>query len=966
MRFQYIVSLILFKMKIICAYINVNTMSFRSKLVQHKATFSSSHEEPRGINNPSLESELESLLSVSINAGLAARHVEDDDELKARKRDADEALCEAVWERIDMESQGGSNISNWWPAITDDFAGVLLEAYIKRCQCSLKRVPIALVAAAAASAAMVGEVELAFFRLEAILVRSKDGWTPQRLGSRLRSKVITALCEAPGRTEACLELALVLLDPDSTKNGIGSNAWLSQRARRSVLDAMLRQARADEKMRNLRDDEATLLGSGGLETTNLPRITSSDDKRRLTDILPNDELDLIFVPIKSSTRLSQAEALARGAVRGRSKREVLARVAALAYHAERRPARSLDAVSKALGRASDGCAPATAAADVLRAVLREALIQGDSEAVESLLEELALRQRARSSDNDDIDQSATEQYDMATLDIVLWAAAEDGDALGAARVLEARRRGGGGVSGKQDQALALALRACVSALAAGRMQLDEVFYNLGVDNLNQILNSPSRLVRLAGVQLAAVTMDQDEDGFFERATNRDGSRATLAALRALEIFAMELDTTQVSFKTQRASRRAAQLLREYYYYISKLPPAVVCDTAMRIFAVEGATNLAIELYKSRPASDANARYGLLRALSLAPDAIEAPLNQNDENLGPWSQLALAVAAARSGDPGPAINTWRRLEEEQSSIRPAARAALLASLVSHPCCVAAGARLLDQLEKQKELPKAQALRSSINNGGLLGQDDERLLEQFLNEEPRNQEDEGQRVRAALAKRLGNARNWAAAGRKSVVIPGAEQMVVGETAYARLASAMVRSREAKNAREAVVLLSRYGVRVDLARIYLDDAAPRKGRLYKALFGSAASQRDATNTQAEIWYDARADRTSAPLNRGRDRKQTRETVVATATGLSSVDSTSYVSEASNGGRSRHVAPSIRRAVRQVSSTAKPPASKILARLPLHTSASSSSAAHFPTITLAARFDDEDVTSSATSSSS
>ena len=969
--------------------------------------FSQKNDRMRPVNLvTNLAEEVASLIEARGTAGLEAKHLKSiaaDDAKGAQERaqSLDLELAELVWLNVDAQSQGGDNLTTSWYAQNVDFGGRILDKYCEVNRCSHRKAPTALVAAAAATAAFAGDDQLAASRLLcAVTAKASGEPKPQRLGSSMRSKLVAAFCAAPGgREDAFLDLAVLgLLDLED--NGmIGANAWLSQRGRRSVLDAFVRRARTQSRRRLKDDDETALLSSvqrPAIPCTNAPTrigFAFDDDEldsfeglvdpesRRLSDMLPPDEEPSLseFAGKRLNTYrklVVAAENLARGAPRGRGKREALARVAALAYHAaQAHQLSALAAVRAALKRASDGeHAQSSAAAAVLRAVLREALGQGDAASVSKLLDELNRREAARSIKEHHIGFTTTvedddDAYDSATLDVVLAAAADDGDAQGAALAFAARsaKQDSSTTTGtgygdptmtikwmtmnettaKHDRALGLAIRACVLDVAAGGQVGDvtaPLFSKLGtsyIEALAEVETSRSRDVRLARIELlaAAHLAAKDADAVWrlvDAGRGRDGPRALKAALSACEAVAGAQDPDTIpnddaSSQEQQqpgffAARVAYHLVRKFFSPppndndngnddgdTNPLLSASITDAVMRVFAAAGATRLAFDVARGRP-DDKNARYGALRccALSARPDAVGNLLNHLDittqqpveefslgsgdrsarrkERNGPWTRLAVVVAHARAGNPDPAVAEWRRLNADftdNSWIIKKAVSAVVAALVSHPRGAKPAARLVESIA----LKGLDAISDGDEMTSQRGDDTAFFAAAFGVKPPEKKkkkrkdeasyDDDGRRVRSALARRIGNARNWAALSRSK----GPQVTTVSETTYARLAAALIRSREARDAADSLRLLARYGVVFEPSlQSYLDIVEPRQpgSGLYKALFGTSRRRRSdpSYSAQAERWYDSRPDRARPQLDPKRDRKHARDVVAAQAT--------------------------------------------------------------------------------------
>ena len=208
-----------------------------------------------------------------------------------------------------------------------------------------------------------------------------------------------------------LEIALSLLDEGS------ANGWLSAGARRALGLQLVQAARRFQANAAAGDDEACLLG----RAVAAPLAPTGSDEG--CDLLARDLHGDVVTP---ATALAWAELVADGAPRGRSTRDALCAVAAIAYHVERDERRALDAVRGALrrGAGSRGSSVEESAPAVLRGVLREALGRGDSDAAEKIIGELERRGEAGGQ--------------AAALDVLLDACAEAGDVNGALDALRKR------------------------------------------------------------------------------------------------------------------------------------------------------------------------------------------------------------------------------------------------------------------------------------------------------------------------------------------------------------------------------------------------------------------------------------------------------------------------------------------------------------------------------------------------
>lgn len=767
----------------------------------------------------------------------------------------DGEIAQIAWACVDAQLRGAEDGVHDTLSARDDCAGFVLEAYCSKSGCSTRRAPPSLVAAAVASAALVGEIRLVDRRLEAVDVELLDDAD--------RSRLVSALCKPstlgrPYRKESLLRRAMSMVDDEK------SWQWLTSAARKDFLDATIANARDSAKSRRLDDDEATLLSYGG-------------EYRALSDMLPPYE-DFC---VDETESLDRAERLARDAPRGRARRDALARVAALAYLCDDN-ARSLDGVKQALRRATldkdfDEKKSTTLAAPVLRAVLREALGRGDKDSAEDLLDELAKRDEWNQNHRDH----------NATLDVVVEACAADGDYQGAYEAWKAmseRKRS------SMSRPAALVLKACLPAVAASGKDgntanaiVEEVLIAVNAEQWRRDLRLAHASIRAARALASSTdrpppltTLFDGEPGpsSFVLAAVLEGCEAVAKARDAIETFG---DTTRPPTRDDwKCSIAAFDAVSAFYR--DRQPAPYIVQSLMRIFAVEGAADLAASLAASRP-NDLDARYGALRCCALAatpenvndlldvldndsPNTLRSLSDGDAVSQRPFSRVAIAVALGRAGDPEDAERAWKLIRDEglfekdplggADALRKA-RSAVVASLVSHPRGALLAAKLVEDFTRDDAYEDVELLR--VRRFGAGRYDDDR------------------RVRAALAKRLGNARNWADAATAS---SGGQAVVrkVGETTYARLASALVRCREARDAKEAVVLLTSYGIKVESnVQSYLDESEPRKRgtELYKALFGGQEPPKD-----AEKWYDSRAERAPPPVDLKRNRENARKFVV------------------------------------------------------------------------------------------
>lgn len=875
--------------------------------VAHNSLFSDDALTDKRSTSP-LADEAAQLVEKRRNVGLEAKYVKGAN-VTSRIAELDAAIAELAWTCV--ERQQTSNLTDDAFVGVDDCAGVVLDAYLSQCGCSMRRAPVSLVAAAAASAALVGETDVARRRLATAVESAKTKRaSPQRLGSATRSRLVAALSDAQHRRDAALSMALKLLDYHIVDGYgvLGQNAWLSPRARKSLLDAMVAYVRRSSKSRRLDDDETALLSYSTpppvlmipAEYKKIKRKPATKpascrvdpEARRLADMLPCDEAAPRLVTGRDAYRLlDAAERLAVGAQRGRAKRDAFSRVAAIAYHTDEREEHlsmmeARDALRRAAGD-DDGAGEQTLAAPVLRALLREAMGRGDVDAAQELLAELAEREALRArkraqeglvdpvvddpSDNEETTFGTQKKkkirFDKATLDVVLESCSEDGDAAGAAFVLGLRRRAAGALN---DRATALAIQACVPDAAFGGEGADKA---MGYAQAALEKSSGSLPVGLAWVTLGtARLLSSDDDDVAPQIWDElvaplvesgAGSRALVAALEGCEAAAVardavqNMDDTMAAPPTRRvASEVAFELVSRFYG--ERRPVARVLDAAMRVFATQGATKLAGALARQRP-EDENARYGALRCCSLAarPEAVTTLLAQYDDVEGPWSRLAIAIALARAGDVETAVEKYDQLVVEgafdgddarypRGEIAAKARSAMVAALVRHATGILAAASLLQSFD---------------------GDD----------------EDDDNRVCAALATRLGNARNWAnALAEADTGAPKGPCRRVGESVYARLAGALVRSREARDVREAIVILTRCGIRLPRdVQDYIVEGAPRSRDLKRAMWGRTNADNEPLFTsEAERWYDSRVERRPPPLDGRRDRRAARRVAVQAAT--------------------------------------------------------------------------------------
>lgn len=854
-----------------------------------------------------LADEAAQLIEKRRNLGIEAKYVKGAN-VTSRVAELDAAISELAWTCV--ERQQTSNLTGDAFVGVDDCAGVVLDAYLSQCGCSMRRAPMSLVAAAAASAALVGESEVARRRLATAVESAKTKKaSPQRLGSATRSRLVAALSDAHHRQDAALSMALKLLDYHVADGYgvLGPNAWLSPRARKALLDAMVNYVRRSSKSRRLDDDETALLSYSTpppvllipAEFKKIKRKPATKpascrvdpEARRLADMLPCDEAAPRLVTGRDAYRLlDAAESLAVGAQRGRAKRDAFSRVAAIAYHTEEREEHlsmmeARDALRRAAGEDEHEGEP-TIAAPVLRALLREAMGRGDVDAAQELLAELAdreaLRARKRAEEGlvDPVVEDSAEEpsgfgvvrkkkirFDKATLDVVLEACSEDGDAAGAAFVLALRRKASGA---SNDRASALAVKACVPDAAFGGEEAEKAM-SLAQEALKK--SGGSIPVGLAWVTLGTARLVSSDDldaapRIWDELVaplveSGAGSRALVAALEGCEAAAVardavqNMDDTMAAAPTQRvASEVAFELVSRFYG--ERRPVARVLDAAMRVFATQGATKLAGSLARQRP-EDENARYGALRCCSLAarPEAVTTLLAQYDDVEGPWSRLAIAIALGRAGDVETAVEQYNQLVVEgafdgddarypRGWIAAKARSAMVAALVRHATGVLAAASLLQTFDADDE-------------------------------------DDNNRVIAALATRLGNARNWAnALAEAESGAPKGPCRRVSESVYARLAGALVRSREARDVREAIVILTRCGVRMPAdVHDYIVKGVPRSRDLKRAMWGRTNADNEPSFTrEAEQWYDSRVERRPPPLDGRRDRRAARRVAVEAAT--------------------------------------------------------------------------------------
>ena len=702
------------------------------------------------------------------------------------------------------------------------------------------RPPRQLAAAAAVGCAVGGDVA-ACARLLADHALA-GGKRAASLGTAARSRLVEALCAAPTREDAALAEAADLLDGDGDR-------WLSPAARRSLNRALVRSARRAASAAAAEDDEASLLSCGRDDVAAL-HAGAANDGDAAADLLPRHD------GTRRVDALAVAEAAARGAPRGKPRRDSLAAVAACAYHAARRRSVALAATKAALRRAGDARPGARndddeAAPYALRAVLREALDRGDGDAATDLLDELDRRRVLRLT----LDERAasTRGLDDETLDALLEASGDDGDFARALDALRRKLRGTArkpGEIGAAERATAHAVRAAARAVvgggdaddaaaaAADAVALWRSFAVVGEDR-----EFRRRELQLAALQLdVAVALVADSEtrvpALAPTGDERRDDAAAMAALEILEVAARRGDPL--------AAEDAAEALA------AAAPRAGVVDAALAVFCAARDWRRAVDASARRDAFagdvDAEAAYGALRCCALArePEAACDVVRRDARPLGPRSLLAVACAFGRAGDAGGALGAWRELEALHGA-DATARSAVVAALVGDADGARAAAALVSGFEDD-------ARDADAPGDG--------------------------RVTAALATRVGTARNWAnAAARESAArrsldrtTSGPPRTVVSETAYARLASALLRSREAADAREAIGALTRYGVEAPSEiRDYFEAVGPgdRAGQLYRALFGSRPLLED-----AEDWVVGRPNRV-VPRDGRSDRRDARGAV-------------------------------------------------------------------------------------------
>lgn len=213
--------------------------------------------------------------------------------------------------------------------------------------------------------------------------------------------------------------------------------------------------------------------------------------------------------------------------------------------------------------------------------------------------------------------------------------------------------------------------------------------------------------------------------------------------------------------------------------------------------------------------------------------------------GPRELLAVAVAFARAAETSAALGAWAELDARFGADADA-RTTFLDALVGDERGVVAAAKLMERGWAAADVWDAD----------------------FTDDD----EAEAQRVRAALATRVGTARNWAVAAAPDV--SPKTRAVVSETTFARLAAALLRRGACADARAAISTLTKRGVMPSGdVRAYFDGTAGagRGRQLYRTLFADDAPD------GAEAWFDDLPNR-KVHVDVSRDKANARRLVATT----------------------------------------------------------------------------------------
>ena len=716
----------------------------------------------------------------------------------------------------------------WDRAVNSSSPSAATALFDRRDALDAAKPPRRLAAAAAVASARLGDVDAC----GAYLRRALANKPAQSLGTKARSSLVQALCMTPCRAPKALEIALSLLDEGS------ANGWLSAGARRALGLQLVQAARRFQANAAAGDDEACLLG----RAVAAPLAPTGSEG---CDLLARDLHGDVVTP---ATALAWAELVADGAPRGRSTRDALCAVAAIAYHVERDERRALDAVRGALrrGAGSRGSSVEESAPAVLRGVLREALGRGDSDAAEKIIGELERRGEAGGQ--------------AAALDVLLDACAEAGDVNGALDALRKRDAVAPADAFGRQKAGASALKAATRALAARgpRVMNAALEVRETAEGSHPSLNAARAASDLVltlihtsdGKQAADVAL-RAASSYTEEVAHDAFLTTCLEACEAVAAAATARLGDEGAFVANNPDVALRQAAVDCVVAISAAAPARPAPTDAALYALASARGWREAAHVAqRLGDDEHASYGALRAaaLSARPDAACEILNLAEARgaVAPRSLLAVAVSFAEAGEISSALGAW---EEIAGDVDATARAALCSALVNGG---ETGVRAA-----------AKVLQGSAGSWK-------------RTEADRDAAHEATRVRAALSARVGTARNWAEGATdqdaSTKLAAGGARVVVSETTYARLTAALLRRRVAVDARAAIVTLTRHGILPSSdVRDYFD-GSDRTSKLYRTLFAEDAPD------EVEEWYDNLPNRRAAQLDPQRERLVARRLVATT----------------------------------------------------------------------------------------
>ena len=752
--------------------------------------------------------------ATNANADELLRQRADPTLAKDERRTIDALLVDHAWDR----------------AVNSSSPSAAATLFDRRDALDAAKPPRRLAAAAAVASARLGDVDAC----DAYLRRALANKPAQSLGTKARSSLVQALCMTPCRAPKALEIALSLLDEGS------ANGWLSAGARRALGLQLVQAARRFQANAAAGDDEACLLG----RAVAAPLAPTGSDEG--CDLLARDLHGDVVTP---ATALAWAELIADGAPRGRSTRDALCAVAAIAYHVERDERRALDAVRGALrrGAGSRGSSVEESAPAVLRGVLREALGRGDSDAAEKIIGELERRGEAGGQ--------------AAALDVLLDACAEAGDVNGALDALRKRDAVAPADAFGRQKAGASALKAATRALAARgpRVMNAALEVRETAEGSHPSLNAARAASDLVltlihtsdGNQAADVAL-RAASSYTEDEVAHDAFLTTcLEACEAVAAAATARLGDEGAFVANNPDVALRQAAVDCVVAIAAAAPARPAPTDAALSALASARGWREASHVAqRLGDDEHASYGALRAaaLSARPDAACEILNLAEARgaVAPRSLLAVAVSFAEAGEISSALGAW---EEIADDVDATARAALCSALVNGG---ETGVRAA-----------AKVLQGSAGSWK-------------RTEADRDAAHEATRVRAALSARVGTARNWAEGATdqdaSTKLAAGGARVVVSETTYARLTAALLRRRVAVDARAAIVTLTRHGILPSSdVRDYFD-GSDRTSKLYRTLFAEDAPE------EVEEWYDNLPNRRAAQLDPQRERLVARRLVATT----------------------------------------------------------------------------------------